>query len=71
MKENEDACARALASALLVFKDRARKEGGNAVIDLKSNLNDREEASATEYSCMVGSMMVNVALKGTVVTLDK
>lgn len=69
MKENEQACSRALASALIVFRDRAHREGGNAVIDIKSNLKNVEEASATEYSCLVGTMMVNVALKGTVVTL--
>lgn len=70
-KENEAACSHALASALIVLRDRAQKQGGNAVIDLKSNLNNVEEASATEYSCLVGSMMVNVAVKGTVVTLAK
>ncbi len=69
MKENEQACSQALASALIVFRDRAHREGGNAVIDLKSNLNNVEEKSATEYSCLIGGMMVNVALKGTVVTL--
>lgn len=70
-KQPVDSCARALASALIAFQDRARREGGNAVIDLKSNIKGREEASAVEYSCLVGTMMVNVALKGTVVTLEK
>lgn len=70
-KENVDACGRALASALIAFQDRARREGGNAVIDLKSNIKGHEESSAVEYSCLVGSMMVNVALKGTVVTINK
>ena len=69
MKANEASCAHALASALAVFQERARKEGGNAVVDLVSNIKNMEEASATEYSCLVGSMMVNVALKGKVVKL--
>ncbi len=69
MKENEASCAHALASALMVLQERARKEGGNAVIDVISNIKNVEEASATQYSCLVGSMMVNVALKGTVATL--
>ncbi len=68
-KAPEDSCARALASALIAFQDRARREGGNAVIDIKSNIKNQEEASAIEYSCLVGSIMVNVALKGTVVKL--
>lgn len=68
-KPHEESCARALASALIAFQDRARRSGGNAVIDIKSNIKNREEVSAVEYSCLVGTMMVNVALKGTVVKL--
>lgn len=68
-KEPEQSCSHALASALISLRDRAHRQGGNAVIDLKSNVNNVEEASATEYSCLVGGIMVNVALKGTVVTL--
>lgn len=68
-KAPEESCPRALASALIAFKDRAKREGGNAVIDIKSNIKNQEEASAIEYSCLVGSIMVNVALKGTVVKL--
>ncbi len=71
MKENEDSCTRALASALAVLQERAVKEGGNAVIEIKSNLHNNEELSATEYSCLVGKMMVNVALKGTIATIKK
>ena len=70
MKDNEQACSHALASALLVFQDRALREGGNAVIGLVSNIKDIEEPSTTQYSCLVGAMMVNVALKGTVVTIE-
>ncbi len=71
MKENEDSCAWAMASALVVLQERAIKEGANAVIEIKSNIQNHEESSATEYSCLVGKMMVNVALKGTVVTVQK
>lgn len=71
MKGSEGACAHALATAMLVMKDRAIKEGGNAVIDLQSNIKNEPEASASQYSCLVGSMMVNVALKGKVVTVKK
>lgn len=68
-KAAEDSCARALASALISFQDRARRTDGNAVIDIKSNIKNQEEASAVEYSCLTGAIMVNVALKGTVVKL--
>lgn len=71
MKTQETACSHALASALLSFADRARKEGGNAVIELESNIKNRPESSTVEYSCLVGNIMVNVALKGRVVKLAK
>ncbi|WP_419175756.1 excinuclease ABC subunit A [Desulfosediminicola sp.] len=70
-KAKDGACAHALASALKVFEKRAIQEGGNAVIDLQSNIKNQAESSATEYSCLVGSMMVNVALKGKVVTVKR
>ena len=71
MKEASEACAHALASALIVLQERAEREGGNAVINIMSNIQGREESSSTEYSCLVGSVMVNVALKGTVATVKK
>ena len=71
MKDASEACAHALASALIAFQQRAEREGGNAVIDIVSNLDNKEESSTTEYTCLVGSMMVNVALKGTVATVKK
>jgi len=70
-KTKEYACQWALAAAVKTLQDRAVKEGGNAVIDIKSNIKNREESSATDFTCLVGTMMVNVALKGTVVELKK
>ncbi|BCL61673.1 phosphoribosylglycinamide formyltransferase [Desulfomarina profundi] len=70
-KKHDDACARALASALVALQDRADREGGNGVINIKSYIKNRENSSSTEYSCLVGGMMVNVVLKGTVVQLAR
>lgn len=70
-KSRGHACAWAMASALTALRDRANKEGGNAVINIVSNIKDREESSAENYTCLAGSVVVNVALKGTVVTLAK
>ena len=69
-KSRESACDWAMASALVALRDRARREGANAVVNIVSNIKDLEESSTTEYSCLAGSVMVNVALKGTVVTLQ-
>jgi uncharacterized protein YbjQ (UPF0145 family) len=68
-KAREDACQWALASSLKELQERALKEGGNAIINIKSNIKNMETSSTTEYDCLAGSMMVNVALKGTVVRL--
>ncbi len=68
-KEDQDACRWALASALIALQERAREEGGNAVVNIQSNIKNFRESSTTEYSCLVGSIMVNVALEGSVVQL--
>lgn len=68
-KAREDACQWALAASIKQLQERAAKEGGNAVINIKSNIKNMENSSETEYDCLAGNMMVNVALKGTVVRL--
>ncbi len=68
-KARQDACQWALAASIKQLQERALREGGDAVINIKSNIKNREKSSETEYDCLAGSMMVNVALKGTVVKL--
>lgn len=70
-KSKESACQWALASAIKSLQQRARKEGGNAVINIRSNVQNKEVSSETSYECLCGGMMVNVAVKGDVVTLEK
>ncbi|MDO9224986.1 MAG: excinuclease ABC subunit A [Pseudomonadota bacterium] len=65
-KSDVEACNWAFLSAVLTLQERARKEGGNAVIDIKSNYRNIETASATEFMCGVGNVVAGVALKGTV-----
>ena len=69
MKSKENACQWALASAIKSLQHRAVREGGNAVINIKSNIKNNERSSDTDFFCLVGNVMVNVALKGTVVEL--
>lgn len=70
-KSDVDACNWAFLSAMLSLQERTRKEGGNAVVDIKSNYRNIETASATEYICGAGNIMAGVAFKGTVVKLDE
>ncbi|MFA5700826.1 MAG: hypothetical protein WC913_06065 [Desulfuromonas sp.] len=65
-RSTEEACQVAFISALMSFQDRAHKEGCDTVIDLYSITKDREFESVDQYSCIVGGMVANVALRGKV-----
>ena len=68
-KSDKEACEWVLFSALKTLQQRALSEGGNAVINIKSNYKNREFVSATKFQCGAGNIVAGVALKGTVVTL--
>jgi hypothetical protein len=70
-KSDHDACDIAFLTAAIALQQRARKEGGNAVINIKSVYKNDNVESATEYLCGAGAIMAGVALRGTVVTLKK
>lgn len=69
-KSDQKACEWALLSALLVLQERARNEGGNAVVNIASYFKKNEYVSDTQYECHAGAVMAGVALKGDVVTID-
>jgi hypothetical protein len=68
-KSDKDACRWAFFSAIKSLQERALSEGGNAVIDIKSNYKNQEFVSATEFQCGAGALIAGVALKGTIATL--
>src|SRR5690349_9435159 len=68
-KSAKEACEWTFLSAILEMQERAAKEGGDAVIGIKSNWKNQETVSDTEYKCADGTLMTGVALKGTVVKL--
>jgi uncharacterized protein YbjQ (UPF0145 family) len=70
-KSDQEACDIAFISAVASLQERARKEGGNAVINIKSFYQSERSESSTEYVCGAGSIMVGVSLTGTVVTIKK
>jgi uncharacterized protein YbjQ (UPF0145 family) len=69
MKSNEASCSRAFLSALIALQERAKTQGGNAVIDIKSITKHNDLVSATQFRCADGTFASNVALSGTVATL--
>jgi len=68
---DEEACRWAMVSALMALQERARKEGGNAVINIESYYKKNNYKSQDQYECHAGSLMTGVALKGDVVRLGK
>ena len=70
-KSDQEACDWAFLTALIAMQQRALREGGNAVIDIKSNYKNIETSSQTEYKCGAGNIVAGVALKGTVVKIEK
>ncbi len=65
-----DACRWAFISGLIALAEEARLQGGNAVVNIKSNYDNVESSSPDTYKCGVGSMMVGVALKGDVAVVE-
>ena len=70
-KDDETACQHVFLSAVIALQERARQQGGNAVINIKSNYRNEVRESATEFTCGAGAVIAGVALKGEVVTLKK
>jgi hypothetical protein len=68
-KSDEEGCKIAFLSAMIALKERAVREGGNAVINIHSIYKDEKFESATEYECGAGKIMGGVALRGTVAKL--
>jgi len=70
-KSDKAACQWAFASALKTFKQRAIKEGGDAVINIRSNYKGRLTSNETTFQCGAGAIIAGVALVGEVVKLEK
>ncbi len=70
-KSDEEACRIAFLSAVIALQDRARAEGGDAVVDVKSVTKHRDLESATSFRCVAGNVVANVALSGRVVKFAK
>jgi hypothetical protein len=68
-KSDKEGCEWAFLSAAIALQDRARKEGGNAVVNIKSAYKNIEFSSETEYECGAGNIAGGVALRGDVALL--
>ena len=68
-KSAETACNWVFLSALLQLQQRAKQQGGNAVVNIHSYYKKREVSSTKEVECHKGFTIAGVALKGDVVKL--
>ncbi|MBB3168590.1 hypothetical protein [Simiduia aestuariiviva] len=70
-KSDKKACQWVFLSALLALKQRAIKEGGNAVINIKSNYKGNLSSSNDSFKCGAGAVMAGAALVGDVVKIQE
>lgn len=68
-KTDKRACEWAFLSAMLSLQSRAVREGGNAVVNIRSFYKRNEVSSETEYECGAGGIIAGVTFKGDVVKL--
>lgn len=71
LTSDENACQRAFMSAIITLQQRAKLEGGDAVIDIYSVGRGTDLTSATQFRCVTGNIVASVGLSGTVVSLRK
>ena len=70
-KTDKEACEIAFVGAVVGLQQRARREGGDAVVNVHSVYKNEFRESDTEYLCGAGTFMSGVALRGTVVKLKE
>ena len=68
-KSDKEACERAFLSAILSLQKRARREGGDAVVNIRSYYKKTDISHRTEYMCGAGAFVAGVAFRGDVVKL--
>jgi len=70
-KSDRQACEWVFLSAIMALKDSALSNGGNAVVNIKSNYNNIEYSSPDQYKCGVGRIIAGVALIGQVASIPE
>jgi hypothetical protein len=68
-KSDKEACEIAFVSALISLQERALKQGGNAVVGIRSLYRKEHFISEMEYQCGAGDVVGGVTLRGEVVRL--
>ena len=69
-KGDREACNWAFLSAMVTLQGRATREGGNAVVNIRSYYYKNKFSSATEFECGTGAVVAGVTMIGDVVELS-
>ncbi len=70
-KSDKQACEWVFLSAVIALQDRARRDGGNAVVNIRSYYKKQNVSSRTEFMCGVGNVVAGVTFQGDIVRLKK
>jgi len=70
-KTDEAACQWVFLSGLLALQNRAKREGGNAVVNISSYYKKKTVNSKTKFECHAGAFIAGAALIGKVVKIAK
>ena len=68
-KSDKTACEWAFLSAMKALRERAQREGGNAIVNIRSNYRNATNSSTETFKCGAGNIIVGVALLGDVVEI--
>lgn len=68
-KSDVEACNWAFLSAMMSLQERAVREGGNAVVNIRSFYRKREFSSNSDFECGAGTFVVGITMVGEVVRL--
>jgi hypothetical protein len=68
-KSDIEACNWAFLSAMMSLQQRAIREGGNAVVNIRSFYRKSEFSSASDFECGAGTFVVGITMVGEVVRL--
>ena len=68
-KTDTFACQWAFLSAMISLQERAAREGGDAVVNIRSYYYKNDFSSPTEFECGAGAIMAGVTMVGDVVKL--
>ena len=70
-KSDKEACEWVFLSAILALQERARREGGDAVVNIRSYYKKNDISHRSKFMCGAGTIVAGVAFRGDVVKLRK